>query len=102
VHHTCAVNLVKIVLRKQVREAMSEIKLDEQSKTEIIEKLKQYFEDELHQQLGGFEAEFLLDFFAKSIGSYYYNQGLADALKAFEFKLEEFSDLVYQLEQPME
>jgi len=102
VYHTCAVDLVKTVLRKKVREAMSEIRLDEQSKTEIIEKLKQYFDDELNQQLGGFEAEFLLDFFAKSIGSYYYNQGLADALKAFEAKLEEFNDLVYQLEQPIE
>ncbi|MFT6092786.1 MAG: hypothetical protein ACJA2Q_000675 [Pseudohongiellaceae bacterium] len=85
-----------------VRNAMSEISLDEKSKIEIIEKLKQYFEDELNQQLGGFEAEFLLDFFAKSIGAYYYNQGLADALKAFEVKLEEFNDLVYQLEQPIE
>ena len=80
---------------------MSEISLDENSKSEIIVKLKQYFEDELNQQLGGFEAEFLLDFFAKSVGAYYYNQGLADALKAFESKLEEFSDLVYQLEKPI-
>jgi|TARA_B110000483_G_C18189964_1_gene540517 uncharacterized protein (DUF2164 family) len=80
---------------------MSEISLDENSKSEIIVKLKQYFEDELNQQLGGFEAEFLLDFFAKSVGAYYYNQGLADALKAFESKLEEFSDLVYQLEEPI-
>lgn len=81
---------------------MSEIRLDEKSKSEIIDKLKQYFEDEFSQQLGGFEAEFLLDFFAKSVGAYYYNQGLADALKAFESKLEEFNDLVYQLEQPIE
>ena len=81
---------------------MSEISLDENSKSEIIVKLKQYFEDELNQQLGGFEAEFLLDFFAKSVGAYYYNQGLADALKAFESKLEEFNDLVYQLEEPID
>ena len=81
---------------------MSEMRLDEKSKTEIVEKVKQYFEDELNQRLGGFEAEFLLDFFAGSIGAYYYNQGLADALTAFESKSEEFNDLVYQLEQPIE
>lgn len=81
---------------------MLEIKLDENSKGEIIEKLKKYFEDELNQQLGGFEAEFLLDFFAKNVGAFYYNQGLADALQAFESKLEEFNDLVYQLEQVTE
>lgn len=81
---------------------MSEIHIDENSKSEIIEKLKKYFDEELNRELGGFEAEFLLDFFAKSVGAYYYNQGLADALKGFESKLEEFNDLVYQLEQPIE
>ena len=53
---------------------MTEISLDESAKSEIIVKLKKYFEDELNQQLGGFEAEFLLDFFAKSVGAYYYSQ----------------------------
>ncbi|MFK7864734.1 MAG: DUF2164 domain-containing protein [Pseudohongiellaceae bacterium] len=80
---------------------MSEISLDEESKKEIIAKLKDYFDQELNQQLGGFEAEFLLDFFGKNAGAYYYNQGLRDALKAVETKLEEFTDLVYQLEKPI-
>lgn len=81
---------------------MSEISLDEVSKKEIIAKLKVYFDDELNHQLGSFEAEFLLDFFAKNVGAYYYNQGLGDALKGFESKLEEFNDLIYQLEKPIE
>lgn len=81
---------------------MSEISLDEDSKKEIITKLKIYFEKELNQQIGSFEAEFLLEFFAKNVGSYFYNQGLSDALTGFESKLEEFNDLIYQLERPID
>ncbi|MFT4861737.1 MAG: hypothetical protein ACI95C_000947 [Pseudohongiellaceae bacterium] len=81
---------------------MAQIVIDAISKQEIIIKLKHYFETELSQELGGFEAEFLLDFFTKAVGPYYYNQGLFDGLKAIESKLEEFSDIVYQLEQPVQ
>ncbi len=80
---------------------MAEIVIDPVAKQEIIIKLKDYFQRELSQELGGFEAEFLLEFFAKSVGPYYYNQGLLDGLKAVESKLEECSDLIYQLEQPI-
>jgi len=81
---------------------MTEIVIDNLSKQEIIIKLKHYFESELNQELGGFEAEFLLDFFTKTVGPFYYNQGLFDGFKAMESKIEEFSDIVYQLEQPVD
>ena len=81
---------------------MTEIVIDSLSKQEIIIKLKHYFESELNQELGGFEAEFLLDFFTKTVGPFYYNQGLFDGFKAMESKIEEFSDIVYQLEQPVD
>ena len=55
--------------------------------------------DELEIEVGGFDAEFLLDFFAEQVGCFYYNQGLADALSAIENKVQEFSDLVYELEK---
>ena len=38
-------------------------------------------------------------FFAEQVGCFYYNQGLADALSAIEYKVQEFSDLVYELEK---
>jgi len=68
-------------------------------KAEVITKLKKYFEDELQQEIGSFDAEFLLDFFSKEVGGYYYNQGLADALKGFESKMEDVGELIYQLEK---
>ncbi len=78
---------------------LAEIKLDDAVKVEVVAKLQKYFEDELQQEIGSFDAEFLLDFFSKEVGAYYYNQGLADALKSFESKMEDVGELVYQLEK---
>ncbi len=78
---------------------MSEIELDPDTKQEIVGRIQQYMLDELQLEIGGFDAQFLLDYFAEQVGCYYYNQGLADALKAFENKVEEFSDVIFQLEQ---
>lgn len=78
---------------------LAEIKLDDSVRIEVVAKLQRYFEDELQQEIGGFDAEFLLDFFSKEVGGYYYNQGLADALKSFETKMEDVGESIYQLEK---
>tara|TARA_B110000858_G_scaffold49124_1_gene56668 strand:+ start:42413 stop:42658 length:246 start_codon:yes stop_codon:yes gene_type:complete len=78
---------------------LAEIKLDDSIKTEVVAKLQKYFEDELQQEIGSFDAEFLLDFFSKAVGGYYYNQGLADALTSFETKMEDVGESIYQLEK---
>ena len=78
---------------------MADIKLDDSIKSEIITKIKKYFEDELQQEIGSFDAEFLLDLFSKEVAGHYYNQGLADALASFESKMEDVSELIYQLEK---
>ena len=76
---------------------MSEIKLEAGVKAELVKKLQTYFEEELQQEIGSFEAEFLLDFIGKNFGGHYYNQGLADALKSFESKLEETAKMIHFL-----
>lgn len=78
---------------------MSEVKLEDDVKQELVTKIKNYFVEELDQDIGSFEAEFLIDFFSSELGKFYYNQGLADALSAFEGKIEEFSDIIFQLEK---
>jgi uncharacterized protein (DUF2164 family) len=78
---------------------LAEIKLDDSIKIAVVAKLQKYFEVELQQEIGSFDAEFLLDFFSKEVGGYYYNQGLADALKSFEIKMEDVGELIYQLEK---
>lgn len=78
---------------------MPKIELQAEVKQELVLKLQRYMADELNLEIGGFDAEFLLDFFRDQMGGYFYNQGLADALATFEGKLEEVADAVYQLEQ---
>ena len=75
------------------------IELDQTAKDEITKKLKDYLYEELNVEIGSFDAQYLLDFFSEQVGYQYYNQGLADALKAFEGKLEEFNELIYLLEK---
>jgi len=79
---------------------MSEIKFSKEEKDRIVHQVKKYFNDELDQDIGGFDAEFLIDFFAGEIGAYFYNRGLNDAQTLFTEKMEELSYLVEELEKP--
>lgn len=79
---------------------MNDIKLSAEDTARIVSKVKDYFSSELEQDIGSFEAEFLLDFFAKEIGPHFYNQGLADAQRSFTDKADELSYLILELEKP--
>lgn len=79
---------------------MAEIKFSKDEREIIVKKVQRYFEDELEQEVGSFEASFLIDFFAKEIGSYYYNRGLFDARAILEQRLEVITDAIYDLEKP--
>lgn len=78
---------------------MSEITFSKDEKALIVRKLQLYFSEELKQQIGQFDAEFLLDFISRELGAYYYNRGLYDAQAALNAKLEDVQDAIYQLEQ---
>jgi uncharacterized protein (DUF2164 family) len=78
---------------------MSEIEFTNQEKESMVEKLQSYFEKELDQEIGQFDAEFLLDFFSKDIGAYYYNRGLHDARVIFESRVELIDDDIYAIEK---
>jgi len=75
------------------------INFTRQQKEVLVPMLQKYFDDELGQELGSFDAEFLLDFLSEKVGAHFYNQGLNDALKTIEAQVETISDNVYQLEQ---
>ncbi|MBX9867636.1 MAG: DUF2164 domain-containing protein, partial [Burkholderiales bacterium] len=61
--------------------------------------LQQYFARELNSDLGGFDAQFLLDFIAQEIGVYFYNQGLLDAQTVLSKKVDDIQDAIGQLEK---
>lgn len=79
---------------------MSDIKLSADDSARIVAKIKDYFEIEFNQEIGGFEAEFLIAFLAKEIGPHFYNQGLSDAQVLFSDKADELSYLIQELEKP--
>ncbi len=80
---------------------MSEIKFSSEEKDQIIKKVKLYFSEELDQDIGNFDAAFLIDFFAEEIGAYFYNRGLYDAQQLFNEKVEELGYTIQELEKPI-
>jgi uncharacterized protein (DUF2164 family) len=78
---------------------MSKIEFSREEQEIIIKKIKLYFNEELNQEIGQFDAQFLLDFFTEEIGSYFYNRGLYDAQAILERRLEDISEAIYDLEK---
>ena len=68
----------------------------------MVGQIQDYFDKELDQNIGQFDAEFLLDFFSEKIGPFYYNKGLYDARSVLESKLEDIDDAIYEIEKPTE
>ncbi|MEP5763655.1 MAG: DUF2164 domain-containing protein [Halieaceae bacterium] len=81
---------------------MSEIEFSREQKQEMAASVKRYFQDELKQEIGGFDAEFLVDFFAREMGGYFYNKGVQDAQTIVTAKVSEVVDALYEIEKPVE
>ncbi|HEY7775791.1 MAG TPA: DUF2164 domain-containing protein [Kineobactrum sp.] len=79
---------------------MSAVKFSDAEKEQIVSKVKGYFREELDQDIGSFEAEFLIDFFTRELGAHFYNRGLYDAQTVLAAKLEELGDSILELEKP--
>jgi uncharacterized protein (DUF2164 family) len=71
---------------------MSNIKFSTPEKEQLTLKIQNYFERELDQEIGQFDAEFLLDFFSKEVGYFYYNRGVFDAKNIIAARLADISE----------
>lgn len=78
-----------------------EIRLDPARKAEMIDRLTAWLASELDLEVRGFDAEFLLDFVGRELGSHYYNQGLLDAQAAIGTQLEAITEAIELLERPV-
>ena len=78
---------------------MSDIKFSKKDRTQLLNKLQNFMEQELDIELGQFDAEFLLDFVSKEMGATFYNQGIYDAQALLQSKIETLSDAFYELEK---
>ncbi len=81
---------------------MTKIEFSAEETKIITGKIQQYFRDELDQDPGQFGSEFLLEFFTKEIGPYFYNRGLYDARAVLMGKMDDITDAIYQIEKPTE
>ena len=78
---------------------MKRIELDPESKAELVEIVQDYFTAELEQELGRFEAEFLIDHLADHMGPFFYNRGLNDAKALLQKTMDDYNDALYGLER---
>lgn len=76
-----------------------EIEFSKEEKEIIVKKIQLYFREELETEIGQFDAQFLLDFFAEEIGTYFYNRGLYDAQAILKKRVEDISEAIYELEK---
>jgi len=79
---------------------MSDIELSREQTDHLVSKIKDYFDQELGQDIGGFEAEFLIQFLAREVGPYFYNKGLTDARQLLHEKIEDLGYLLQEMEKP--
>ena len=81
---------------------MSDIHFTEAEKQILVSKIQSYFHSELSEEIGQFDAEFLLDFFNKEIGAYHYNRGLQDARTLLEENAQNVQQAFYEMEKVTE
>jgi len=81
---------------------MSDITFSREQTLQMVHKLQKYLQAELDVEIGDFDAEFLLDFFAKELGAHFYNQGMADALRVVEEKTEDLVDTLTWLQKAVD
>ena len=78
---------------------MATIAFTRDQKIRMVSEIQRYFDKELDQEIGDFDAEFLLDFFSEKVGVVYYNQGINDARRLLDDKLDTITESFYELEK---
>lgn len=79
-----------------------EVSLTSEEKLQFAELLKDYLTAELDIELGRFDAEFIIDHLAETMGKTFYNKGLADARVLLDKQMDEISDGLYGMEQSVD
>ena len=78
---------------------MKKVEYSPAQKALFVSKVKTYFAEEFDEEIGQFDAEFLLDFFGDLIGGAYYNQGLQDALGVIESQTDRMKETLFAMEE---
>ncbi len=74
------------------------IEFEKEQKQKMIESIRQYFLDELDEDIGDLKATLLLDFFMQEIGPSIYNKAIADAIRHMQERAADMEGSVYEPE----
>jgi uncharacterized protein (DUF2164 family) len=80
---------------------MAKIEFDTGRRAELVNKIQGYFKSELDQELAQFDGEFLLDFITETLGGHFYNQGLMDAQAILLGRMDNITEAIDELVQPI-
>lgn len=80
---------------------MLDIKISNEERAWLVSRIQGHFTDELDQDIGNMDAEGLIELFAETIGSIFYNHGLRDAHALMSRKMDDLADELYTLEKPL-
>ncbi|BBB91188.1 MAG TPA: DUF2164 domain-containing protein [Methylomusa anaerophila] len=72
---------------------MSDIRLKNEERKIIVESIKEFYLKERDEEISDLSAGFLLDFIIERIGPYLYNQGIRDAHRFMNEKVEDLFGL---------
>jgi uncharacterized protein (DUF2164 family) len=78
---------------------MAMIEFTREEKAVLVTKIQAWFDQELDQEIGQFDAEFLLDFFSEQVGKFYYNRGLYDAQAILDDRMDIITEAIAELEK---
>ena len=79
---------------------MSGLGFNKADRADMAQRLRRYLKDELQVEIGGMDAEFLLDFVTEKLGPRFYNQGLRDAAVALAKRMDVLTEALEELERP--
>ena len=74
------------------------IKLDAQTEQYLLGSIRQFFAEELDDDIGDLKARTVLDFFVREVGPSVYNQAIADAQESLERAVSDLSGARYEPE----
>lgn len=74
------------------------LKLSKDQRQQAIHSLGRYFQEELELEIGEMKAGFLLDYFMTEIAPIAYNQGVADARRFLEERMEDLPGTCFEHE----
>ena len=74
------------------------LKLTKEQRQQAIHSLGRYLHEELELEIGEMKAGFLLDYFMTEIAPIAYNQGVGDARRFLEEKMEDLTGTCFEHE----